>query len=284
MDRTHRSKIAIVLWLMMTSAVTLAAAESSEETMTASSPVLLFIQGKLNPGAEATYGRYLAGTQPLMVEYGAEVTAVGSGLASEHTTDDWSVNAVLSFPDLEAAEGFLSDPRYLEIKPLRDQAYETLHLTLVQSRAPKVRTARDVALEAFEDFRHGLASGDWQGFLARLSDDFTLRFPMGPYQGEHRGRDKAAEFFGYVSSAFPGGLTIDEVERVTAEGQQVVFEFRDHGELRGKPYRNIIAISLDVCGEQICGYREYFGLVGPPPAPKDGAAQEDGVAQEDGAP
>jgi hypothetical protein len=33
----------------------------------------------------------------------------------------------------------------------------------------------------------------------------------------------------------------------------------------GKPYANQVAISLDVCGEQICAYREYFGLVGPPP-------------------
>ena len=35
----------------------------------------------------------------------------------------------------------------------------------------------------------------------------------------------------------------------------------------GKPYENLVAISLDVCGEQICGYREYFGLIGPPPTP-----------------
>ena len=56
-----------------------------------------------------------------------------------------------------------------------------------------------------------------------------------------------------------------EVERVTAEDYRVVFEFRDHGSLRGRPYRNVVAISLDVCGEKICGYREYFGLVGPPP-------------------
>jgi len=27
-----------------------------------------------------------------------------------------------------------------------------------------------------------------------------------------------------------------------------------------------LPISLDVCGEQICAYRGYFGIVGPPPS------------------
>jgi ketosteroid isomerase-like protein len=41
-----------------------------------------------------------------------------------------------------------------------------------------------------------------------------------------------------------------------------VYEFRDEGTLRGEPYRNRVAISLDVCGGKICGYREYFGSDG----------------------
>ena len=249
----------------------IAAAAEKSEGDTMKYPVLLFIQGKLKPGGEETYSKYLAGTGPLMAEYGVEVTAVGSGLASEHTTDDWPINAVLRFPDRDAAEAFLADPRYLDLKErFRDAAYETLHLTLVESRAPRVRTAKDVAEEAFADFRQSLATGEWQPFLDRLSDDFTLHFPMGRYQGLHRGREKAAELFHYVSQVFSEGLHIDEIERVTAEEDRVVFEFRDSGKLRGQPYRNLVAISLDVCGEQICGYREYFGLVGPPPENEGG--------------
>lgn len=129
-----------------------------------------------------------------------------------------------------------------------------------------MRTPKEIAFEAFEDFRHGLASGNWAAFLARLADDFTFRFPTGKYQVTHRGRGQAAEFFAYVSSVFPEGIHITEVERVTAEENRVVFEFSDEGKLRGEPYRNLVAISLDLCGEKICGYREYFGLVGSPPA------------------
>jgi hypothetical protein len=92
---------------------------------------------------------------------------------------------------------------------------------------------------------------------------------MGVFQGENEGKDKAEAFFRYVSEAFPEGLEITELERVTAEENRVVFEFRDEGLLRGEPYRNLVAISFDVCGELLCGYREYFGLVGPAPETKE---------------
>jgi len=237
-----------------------------------SAPAVLVIQGELKPGGEATYQQYLAGTGPLMAEYGAEVVMVGRGVASEHTTNAWPVNAMLRFPNREAAEAFLADPRYLEIKETyRDAAYETLHLTLVETREPRVRTPKDVAEEAFGDFRNGLATGDWAPFLARLSDDFSFHFPLGRFQGLNHGKERAAEFFAFVSQVYSDGLFVDDVLGVTAEGNRVVFEFSDHGLMFGKPYANKVAISLDVCGEQICGYREYFGLVGPPPA-SDGDA------------
>jgi uncharacterized protein (DUF1330 family) len=235
-------------------------------TDAAPEPVLLFIQGRLKPGGEATYGKYIKGTGPLMAEYGVTVDAVGSGIEGEHTTESWPVNAILRFPDRETAEAFLADPRYIEIKEkYRDAAYEELHLSFVQTRAPEVRTPKTVAMEAFEDFRAGLETGGWGPFLDRLSDDFTFHFPLGKYQGLNQGKDKAAEFFAFVSSVYPDGLFIDEVLGVTAEDTRVVFEFKDSGIMFGKPYANQVAISLDVCGEQICAYREYFGLVGPPP-------------------
>ena len=243
-----------------------AAPEDDVNDDSTSEPVLLLIQGTLKPGGEATYGEYIKGTGPLMAEYGVTVDAVGSGFASDTTTDAWPVNAILRFRDRATAEAFLADPRYLEIKEkYRDEAYEELHLSFVQTRAPKVRTPKAVAEEAFADFTSGLATGEWTPFLDRLSDDFTFHFPMGRYQGLNKGRDSAAEFFAFVSQVYSDGLFVDEVHGVTAEGTTVVFEFSDHGLMFGKPYANKVAISLDVCGERICGYREYFGLVGPPP-------------------
>ena len=119
-----------------------------------------------------------------------------------------------------------------------------------------------VADRAFDGLVQGLATGRWDAFFDLLSDDFTFWFPTGKYLGEHKGKTQAMEFFRYVSSAFPGGIKVVEVMRRSGGGSTFVYEFRDEGTLRGEPYRNRVAISLDVCGDKICGYREYFGSDG----------------------
>lgn len=122
--------------------------------------------------------------------------------------------------------------------------------------------ARAVADQAFDRLTGALASGAWDPFFDLLADDFTFSFPTGKYVGTHRGKAKALEFFRFVSTAFPGGITVTEVMRRTGSDSTFVYEFRDEGQLRGEPYKNRVAISLDVCGTKICGYREYFGSDG----------------------
>ena len=126
----------------------------------------------------------------------------------------------------------------------------------------------EVAKRAFELFRGGLSSGNWQPWLEVLTDDFSFRFPMGRWRGEHRGKGDAAEFFAYVRQVYPEGLQL-EVDRVSKSEGTVVFEFRDWGTLvvPGQPpreYRNRVALSLDVRGDRIAAYREYFGSDGVP--------------------
>ncbi len=75
-----------------------------------SPPAMLFIQGKLKSGAEGVYQKYLAGTGPLMAEYGARVTAVGAAVESELTTDAWPINAILSFRDRDTFACIPSPP------------------------------------------------------------------------------------------------------------------------------------------------------------------------------
>ena len=118
-----------------------------------------------------------------------------------------------------------------------------------------------VAHAAFTQFSHGLATGDWEPFLAMVTDDFAFFFPMGEYQGAHTGRDTARAFFAYVRSAFPDGLTV-MLDRVMSNANTVVFEFRDEGVFRGAPYRNRVAVSFDVRDGRIAQYREYFGSDG----------------------
>lgn len=120
-------------------------------------------------------------------------------------------------------------------------------------------SVRATGHEAFEHFRHGLATGEWDDFLAMLTGDFVFYFPMGPYQGRNEGKDRAREFFDYVSEAFDEGLEVT-LDNVLQNENTVMFEFRDEGTLHGEPYQNRVALAFDVRGDKICGYREYFGL------------------------
>ncbi|MBW4614831.1 MAG: nuclear transport factor 2 family protein [Desmonostoc vinosum HA7617-LM4] len=125
----------------------------------------------------------------------------------------------------------------------------------------KAENTLKVAQQAFEQFKHGLAVGDWQAFLDMLTEDFTFWFPLGKFQGINIGKERAREFFQYVSSCFQGGLTL-ELDRLTSNETTVVFQFRDQGILFTQPYKNRVAVSFDVRGDKICGYREYFGSDG----------------------
>lgn len=117
-----------------------------------------------------------------------------------------------------------------------------------------------VAQAAFQDFSHGLATGDWSRFLACLSDDFTFWFPAGPFKGQNSGKDRAQAFFALVSKVFPEGLTLT-LERTFSTDTTVLFEVRSQGLMLGHPYENQAAISFDVAGDKICGYREYLGVI-----------------------
>jgi ketosteroid isomerase-like protein len=135
-----------------------------------------------------------------------------------------------------------------------------------QQEAPDPAPTRDVAIRAFAHFKHGLATGQWRDWLAVLSDDFTFWFPAGKWRGEWRGKEKAEEFFRYVATVFPEGLQLT-LDRVQCGDATCVFEFRDWGKLvvpgqPARPYKNRVALSLDVRGDRIVGYREYFGSDG----------------------
>ena len=119
-----------------------------------------------------------------------------------------------------------------------------------------------VAHQAFENLQHGLATGEWNHLLDMLTEDFSFWFPVGKFHGLNVGKQRAKEFFEYVSQAYSSGLTVTSLDHVTSNETTVVFEFRDEGPLMGELYKNRIAVSFDVRGDKICGYREYFGSDG----------------------
>jgi ketosteroid isomerase-like protein len=117
-----------------------------------------------------------------------------------------------------------------------------------------------IAKQAFQHFTHGLATGEWEAFLAMLADDFTFWFPAGPYRGWNTGKARAEEFFRSVSKVFDRGLIVT-LERTTCNETTVVFEVRSQGSMLGHPYENQAAISFDVRGDRIVQYREYLGAI-----------------------
>ena len=130
--------------------------------------------------------------------------------------------------------------------------------------SPPPGPAYAVAVRAFEHFTHALATGEWDGFFAMLSDDVEVWFPTGRFKGRRVGRASAIELFRFVRTAYPDGLFV-ELDRVLSGGDTVAFEFRDHGRLFGRPYANRVVVALDVRDGLIAGYREYFGSDGVPP-------------------
>ncbi|MFQ3680641.1 nuclear transport factor 2 family protein [Roseiflexus sp.] len=230
--------------------------EDKEYLMEDEQPLLVFVQSKLNPDAENLFAEYLTRSRALMEEYGVEVIASGIGVEHPQAHEVWPRNSLLRYPSLRAFQRYMTDPRYPELKAIRERAYAANKVSMF---TPPTPDPRSVALRAFHHFCAGLASGEWEPFLGMLSDDFHFWFPRGQYKGLNTGKDRAREFFTYVSSVFAEGLTVT-LDRVIGSGSTYVFEFRDEGKLRGQPYANRVAIALDVRGHQICAYREYFGL------------------------
>lgn len=119
----------------------------------------------------------------------------------------------------------------------------------------------EIGKKAFKKFTHGLETGEWEAFLEMLTDDFTFWFPTGQYHGLNQGKEKAREFFIFVSEAFSEGLFVT-LDNIVSNEKTVIFEFRDEGLFRGVPYKNRVAIAFDVRGDKICAYREYYGSDG----------------------
>ncbi len=135
------------------------------------------------------------------------------------------------------------------------------------SSPPSLASTEAKGRAAFAKFSLGLKTGQWTDFTDLLSDDFTFYFPQGKWHGEHTGKAKALGFFSYVTSVFLGGITVTSLDRVLVSGDTVMFEFKDEGTMAlpgapPRPYKNRVVIAFDFRGDQISGYREYFGSNG----------------------
>lgn len=223
-----------------------------------SQPLYVFSQSELDPAQNALYQQYLKGAYPLMVEYGVQLVMAGDAVGSDDGHyETWPNNVILKYPSVEAHHAFINDPRYIELgEKYGAYMYKRIRLSKF---VPRMGGPESVARRAFEAFRAGLLGGDLSAYYDLLTDDYTFWFPSGNYKGENKGKANAMQFYSFVLSVLK--FSKIELERVYSDGGSwFMFEFQDEGTLRDAPYQNRVVIGLQVRGQQICGYREYFGL------------------------
>jgi uncharacterized protein (DUF1330 family) len=120
----------------------MAAHPESHSAATTDDSVLMLIQGRIKPYASAAYQAYNDATSRLMHKYRGEVVTMGGGIESSLTTADWPVTALIRFPNLRSAEGYLSDPVYRKIdSTYRDAAYDDLQISLMAPRPAELRSS-----------------------------------------------------------------------------------------------------------------------------------------------
>lgn len=121
----------------------------------------------------------------------------------------------------------------------------------------------NIAQQAFQAFARGWATGDFQPFLEMLTDEFTFWYPYGKYRGKFTGQAGKAQMIAKCHEHTQAGdrLTFRPPHHITSSETTVMFEFECAGVIDHTPYQGRIAIALDVKGEKISGFREYFGDV-----------------------
>jgi hypothetical protein len=120
-----------------------------------------------------------------------------------------------------------------------------------------------IAQQAFEAFEQGWATGNFQPFLNSLTDEFIFWYPYGEYRGKFSGYEGKAMIVAKCRGHSESGdrLIFSKPHHITSSSTTVMFEFECEGVLGGEPYEGRLAIALDVSGNKISGFREYFGDV-----------------------
>jgi ketosteroid isomerase-like protein/uncharacterized protein (DUF1330 family) len=186
-------------------------------------PGVLVVGGRLRPGGEAAYARYLAGTRPILADHRGEVIAVGAGVAVDGASDLWPVNAVLRFPSVAAVGAFLADPRYAAIRAERDEAYEELHLAVFADRGSRFAAGQaedDPTSLVVAVGRHfqAVVARDVEAVVGRYAPgDRTYVFVEGP-RWSTRGHERIAAGWRAFAAA---SLAVDRVEWLEGPVAQV---------------------------------------------------------------
>ncbi len=130
-----------------------------------------------------------------------------------------------------------------------------------QTKKPTMKALAQRAIKAWEK---GESSGDYSDFKSLLSTDFDLF--SHPLMGVFSGREARAKMEGMIAERekLPNALTFSQIVITTAEDYAMI-AFNSQGTVMGGkyPYQGYNVIGFKITGEQISGFREYFGFVDP---------------------
>lgn len=131
-----------------------------------------------------------------------------------------------------------------------------------EDTAQKEQTAR----KAYDAFVAGWATGDFEPYIAMLSEQFEFSYPAGADRGLYTGAEGRTRMVNKVRGHSSRGerLTIKPPTRHGVAGNTVFFEFDSEGQFGDYPYRGHNIIAFDVQGDRITAFREFFGDIDPP--------------------
>ncbi|MET8825573.1 nuclear transport factor 2 family protein [Streptomyces sp. NPDC004610] len=129
---------------------------------------------------------------------------------------------------------------------------------VARRRDDRVLRVANAAMDAFDN---GWRTGDWQPFLALLTDDFSFWFPDHPARGRFEGttgRRTVADWTAF--HAAHGNHVSGTRRRATPAGDRVFYEYESVGTSVGTAaYRNWELIVVTVRGERLSALHEYWG-------------------------
>ncbi len=124
----------------------------------------------------------------------------------------------------------------------------------------RAENTRRVGQQAIDHFLSGWSTGNWEPFIAMLSDNFVFQFPGGPFQGRHDGPDAKQKMVQWARhNGEAGDRIFSEPNLTMVDGDWIVFCDRASGTIDGQSYSGFHAIFMKIDGDKIAEYREYIG-------------------------
>jgi len=104
----------------------------------------------------------------------------------------------------------------------------------------------------------------FEPYIAMLAEEMTFWFPMGTHRGQFSGIAGRQAMIAKCRdhTAADDRLTLHPPRFTLTDGTSVMFEFEADGLYVGAPYKGHNAIAFGIGGDQVVGFREYFGDLG----------------------